>query len=107
MGYIVSIFLLPLLTAGGVWASEMVPVGVEFHAETLKRKGVRGDNWCQTWAADDNIYTMMDDGNGWWKGSQSGSLCLQIKGDEEFTTTDVKRMPGWPAIESHWKEGTR
>jgi len=96
MGQTTQIILLLLFIACTVSASASVPVGVEFHMETLTRKGVRGDNWCQTWATDDNIYTMMDDGNGWWDGPQSGSLCLQIKGDEGFTADDVNRMPGWP-----------
>ena len=54
------------------------PIGVKFKYDTVTRKGVRGDNWCQTWASDGNIYTMMDDGNGWWPGPESGSLCIQI-----------------------------
>ncbi|MCG8310656.1 MAG: DUF4185 domain-containing protein [Cytophagales bacterium] len=81
-----------------------IPTGVVFHKNTLARKGNFGDNWCQTWAADNNIYTMMDDGNGWWGDTigavafpnQSGSMCLQIQGDANFTSTDVKRMTGWP-----------
>jgi len=82
------------------------PVGVEFHENTISRKGHYGDNWCQTWASDGNIYTMMDDGNGWWGRNKKiaiekmnmyqGSMCIQIKGDEDFTADDVKRMPGWP-----------
>jgi hypothetical protein len=92
----VHIVLLSLWLACTGLAAADVPVGVEFHEETLTRKGVRGDNWCQTWAADGSIYTMMDDGNGWWDGPQSGSMCLQIRGDENFTASDVTSMPGWP-----------
>ena len=66
MGRSIQIVFLTLVTACIVSASENVPVGVVFHEETLTRKGVRGDNWCQTWAVDDNIYTMMDDGNGYF-----------------------------------------
>ena len=36
-----------------------IPVGVVFREETIARKGFFGDNWCQTWAADDNIYTCL------------------------------------------------
>jgi len=69
------------------------PVGVRFKEETLTRKGNYGDNWCQTWASGGNIYTMLDDRNGWW-GSKvkdkglpgwSGSMCLKISGDKNFT----------------------
>ena len=84
--------------------SEKLPVDVKFHFETISRKGNFGDNWCQTWAADDNIYCMLDDGNGWWGDTEktkdlfgwSGSMCLQIRGDEDFGPEDVKRMEGWP-----------
>jgi hypothetical protein len=83
--------------------SKKYPVGIKFKEETLVRKGYFGDNWCQTWAADDNIYTMLDDGNGWWGTQQgkrteewSGSMCLQIKGDADFGKGGVRRMPGWP-----------
>lgn len=80
------------------------PVDVVFREDTIERKGYFGDNWCQTWAADGNVYTMLDDGNGWW-GSPvktkdlagwSGSMCLRISGDAGFTAADVARMPGWP-----------
>jgi hypothetical protein len=84
--------------------TEVVPVGVEFKENTIARKGHYGDNWCQTWAADDNVYTMLDDGNGWWgekeKSSErigwEGSMCIQIRGDADFTDTDVFKMEGWP-----------
>ena len=92
----VCAILLGVVPASASLSAANVPIGVEFREETLTRKGVRGDNWCQTWASDGNIYTMMDDGNGWREGPQSGSLCLQIAGDEDFTASDVKSMPGWP-----------
>lgn len=89
--------------------SERLPVGVKFHYKTLTRKGHFGDNWCQTWAADDNIYTMMDDGNGWWGDTGkteehigwAGSMCLQISGDENFGAEHVKKMEGWPESPVH------
>jgi len=43
-----------------------VPTGVIIDGDALQRKGCRGDNWCMTWAADDNLYTMMDDADGRW-----------------------------------------
>ena len=57
------------------------PTGVTLHWETLQRKGTRGDNWCMTWAADDNVYTMMDDGIGWNEdGVEWGTKFLQMNG---------------------------
>lgn len=85
-------------------SSATVPLGVAFKEETLTRKGFFGDNWCQTWAADGNIYTMLDDGNGWWGSPVKtkdlagwwGSMCLRIRGGADFAAADVARMPGWP-----------
>ncbi len=91
-----STTLLALLLSISTLYAREYPTGVSFHFETIIRKGVRGDNWCQTWASDGNVYAMMDDGNGWWPGAESGSMCLRIQGDEAFARADVKRMPGWP-----------
>ena len=51
-------------TAENVNLSEAVPIGLSFD-KTIIRSGTLGDNWCHTWAADDHIYTCMDDGFGW------------------------------------------
>ena len=80
------------------------PIGVKFKEETIVRKGFFGDNWCQTWASDGNIYTMLDDGNGWWGDKEKskdlrtweGSMLIQIKGDENFGEEDVTKKEGWP-----------
>jgi len=87
MKYNIHIIALSLSLFSGILSAKEYPIGVEFHHDTAIRKGHRGDNWCQTWASDDNIYTMMDDGNGWWPGPHSGSLCIQIGGDEKFTAS--------------------
>jgi hypothetical protein len=42
-----------------------LPIGIEFLNETLRRSGVKGDNWCITWGGDGNQYTSMCDGMGW------------------------------------------
>lgn len=95
------------LLAFGCGAPEKeYPAGVTFKHETLVRKGNFGDNWCQTWAADDNIYTMLDDGNGWWgnpvhsqefaANGWENSMLIRIKGGPDFTDEDVMKMPGWP-----------
>lgn len=83
---------------------QSIPIGVRFDTSTLVRKGHFGDNWCQTWAADDHVYTMLDDGNGWWGSPErlaahpdwEGSMMLRISGDQNFTPDNVKKMPGWP-----------
>ena len=98
-----TIIFFTLLVNWNTIAQE-IPIGIKFKKETLTRKGTYGDNWCHTWAADDNIYTMMDDGNGWWGSAKKdntepayqGAMCIRIEGDEKFTNKDVSRMPGWP-----------
>jgi hypothetical protein len=83
-----------LLSCSVVFA-RAYPAGVKFHYDTVTYKGINGDNWCQTWASDGNIYTMMDDGCGWWPPGV-GSLCIQIKGGPDFGDSDVWKAPGWP-----------
>ncbi len=102
----IAVFVAGFLAFAGSKISvcgEGMPVGVDFRYETLERKGVSGDNWCMTWAADGNLYTMMDDGSGWRdlpKWQREGSLFLQISGGPDFTGVDVNEAPGWPR--SHW-----
>lgn len=84
--------------------AQKIPKGVKFEKTTLVRKGNFGDNWCQTWAADDNIYTMLDDGNGWWGTKEKlvgnpdmeGAMYIRISGDQNFADKDVQKMPGYP-----------
>lgn len=98
------LIVLPILFSSCNKAPRKYPAEVIFHEETITRKGNFGDNWCQTWSADDNIYTMLDDGNGWWGYDYKaegypdwqGSMCIQISGDENFSSADVKKMEGWP-----------
>jgi len=99
----ILLFAFAILFSSYCYSQKEYPVDVSFKHNTITRKGDRGDNWCQTWAADGNIYTMMDDGNGWWGKSSAkevsvsqGSICIQIKGDENFTAANVKKMSGWP-----------
>ena len=87
--------------------AKVYPTDVVFKTETISRKGFFGDNWCQTWAPDDNIYTMMDDGNGWWGSATKlenlddweGSMCIRISGGPDFTALDVTKLSGWPVNE--------
>jgi hypothetical protein len=99
--------LLFILTIGVVAAGSLsggaLPTGVSFRKETLVRKGNFGDR-CQTWGADGNLYTMLDDGTGWWgspvksEGMKAfeGSMLLRIQGGPDFSAQDVEKMPGWP-----------
>ena len=73
------------------------PIGVNIHWDTLQRKGIRGDNWTMTWAADDNLYTLMDDGCGFRdEKTYWNCLLIRIAGGPDFTTADTWECPGWP-----------
>ena len=99
------IFAMNILFMGCSSSDKEYPVGINFLENAITRKGNFGDNWCQTWASDGNIYTMMDDGNGWWGNKEKlkirddwqGSMCLRIKGGPDFNVQDVEKMSGWPA----------
>ena len=74
-----------------------VPVGVRFEWETLARKGHCGDNWCMTWAADGNLYTMMDDGCGFDEDHTMWNCrMIRISGGPDFTAKDTWECEGWP-----------
>jgi len=67
--------------------------------DQIIRTGVSGDNWCMTWAADDNKYVFMDDGFGWHKGKEYNNRILRIvdtpQGDAPFTVQDLAGYPDY------------
>ncbi len=78
-------------------AGGAVPVGVSIDWDTLQRKGHRGDNWCMTWASDDNVYTTMDDGTGFVRQPKEwNSIFYRISGGPDFTEADTWPCSGWP-----------
>jgi len=87
-------FLVPALSLQTANANS--PIGVEFDLSTLTRVGHNGDNWCQTWAADDSVITAMDDGN--WNGTSGPpiyhSRLYKITGESNsFTKTEIDGYP--------------
>ncbi len=71
------------------------PVGVQFHNETIKRLGGRGDNWCITWAKDNSQITSMCDGN-WLNNPVTGyrNHLYRIIGDaDDFQREDIPDYP--------------
>lgn len=83
-----------LMYSVSVSAFAAEPTGVEFHHDTLRRVGAKGDNWCITWAADDSQITSMDDGN-WLGGPKSFSNHLyRITGRHDaFERRDIPAYP--------------
>ena len=70
------------------------PTGVEFHKETLKRIGNRGDNWCITWISNGDQITSMCDGRWLNEDRRFHNHLYRIIGEPEtFTREDV---PGYP-----------
>jgi len=74
--------------------TSVIPAGVKFKKETVKRMGENGDNWCITWASDGSQITSMDDGN--WLDGKYGyhNHLYRITGEaNDFTRSDI---PGYP-----------
>ena len=91
--WFVVFFLVPPLTVHA--AGPITPVGVEFDISTLTRQGQLGDNWCQTWAADDSVITALDDGH--WFGSGPAlyhSRLYRLTGDSD--SFSVAEIDGYP-----------
>ncbi len=76
-------------------------VSVRLLKNTIRSVGdfKAGDNWCQTWAADDNVYTMLDDGFGFNNGSTKyNNVPVRIAGNpNSFLATELTE--GYPKYE--------
>ncbi len=87
-------------------SNKLIPTGVEFKKETLKRLGANGDNWCITWTKDGSQITSMCDGN-WLKlnnplGGFHNHL-FRIKGEaEDFQREDIPNYPNFSGREGSW-----
>ena len=72
------------------------PKGVIFN-DKIVRDCKSGDNWCMTWAADDNKYVFLDDGFGWNEEKHYNNRIYRIvdtpNGDIPFSAED---LPGYP-----------
>ena len=90
----VLVFIATLLIGCNL-TKQKKPVGIEFHKETLKRLGERGDNWCITWAADNSQITSMCDGN-WLNDPEGGwrNHLFRVVGDaDNFQREDIPKYP--------------
>jgi len=79
------------------------PVSVRFDKSTLRRVGGKGDNWCQTWAADGNVITAMDDGE--WHTSQYKyhSRLYRISGNaNNFSYRQIQNYPNFHTDGDGW-----
>lgn len=84
-------------------AGSITPVSVRFDLSTLKRVGGKGDNWCQTWAADDSVVTAMDDGD-WFSGQyRYHSKLYRLYGDQNsFSRHEVAGYPRFHTDDDGW-----
>ena len=92
-------------------SQEQVPQGVTF-SETIIRSGTLGDNWCHTWAADDHIYTCMDDGWGWIDTLEleqrwNNRVWRIVNGPEQIETEFLPDYPEYPFQKSANPTGKR
>ena len=55
--------------------ARLVPVGLTFDSRVYRTPNAKrgGDNFCNTWAGDNNIYVNLDDGDGWRDASGIGT----------------------------------
>lgn len=87
----------PLSEINPLSPSTALPQGITYDWNTLWRTGVRGDNWCMTWAKDGHLYTMMDDGFGFVPDDrQWNARLIRIAGGPDFKPADTHNCPGWP-----------
>ena len=79
------------------------PVGASFDLSTLKRVGGKGDNWDQTWAADDSVITAMSDGD-WFDGSyRYHSRLYRLWGNSNsFSRKDITGYPQFHTDDEGW-----
>jgi len=83
--------------------SGTTPVSVRFDASTLRRVGGKGDNWCQTWAADGNVITALDDGD--WNSTQYKyhSRLYRISGNaNNFSYSQIQNYPNFHTDGDGW-----
>lgn len=91
------------LVRSNVAASSNMPSGVRFDLPTLRRVGGKGDNWCQTWAADDSIITAMDDGDWFSTEYRYHSRLYRLYGDQNnFSRHDVPGYPRFHTDDDGW-----
>ena len=87
-------------------SEKLLPVGVEFKKETLKRLGSGGDNWCTTWAKDGSQVTSMCDGNWLMLDNPHGGFhnhLFRITGESEnFQREDIPNYPDFSGREGSW-----
>lgn len=80
------------------------PTGVQFHIETLKRLGDRGDNWCITWAKDGSQIVSMCDGN--WLNipdeDYHNHLYRIIGNPDDFQRQDIPNYPDFSGESGSW-----
>lgn len=90
-------------SANSASATGSTPTGVRFNTSTLRRVGATGDNWCQTWAADDSVITAMDDGE-WFRGGYTyHSRLYRIFGDaNNFSRAEVQNYPNFHTDGDGW-----
>lgn len=105
--YRVKILLGTMILAAGCNPQTPVPVGVQFHKESLVRLDNPGDNWCITWAQDGSQITSMCDGN--WlnleypeEGYFHNHL-FRIEGEATgFQREDIPNYPEFAGAEGSW-----
>jgi hypothetical protein len=77
---------------------DLVPINMRLHYDTIQQFGnfKAGDNWCQTWAADGNVYSMLDDGFGFnFSTKRYNNIPIRIAGGPDSITVTELNL-GYP-----------
>jgi len=83
--------------------SGTTPVNVQFQQSTLRRVGGKGDNWCQTWAADGSVITAMDDGEWFTSRYEYHSRLYRIFGNaNNFSRQEIANYPNFHTDGDGW-----
>jgi len=81
----------------------LTPNGLRFKTDTLQRLGMRGDNWCQTWAADGSVITAMDDGDWFNDRFRYHSHLYKLEGESgAFSVSDIENYPDFDIQGDGW-----
>ena len=79
------------------------PSGVRFRNETLRRLGSKGDNFDQTWAADDSVITALDDGDWFNERFTYHSQLYRLRGQANgFSVSEVQNYPEFHVRGDGW-----
>jgi len=84
-------------------AISLLPNGVSFKANSLQRRGMKGDNFDQTWAADNSVIMALDDGDWFNERFRYHSHLYKLEGGSNgFSVQDIENYPDFAVSGDGW-----